>query len=175
MAFPRSLPVIAATTHPAAYAAVLAVHIATSVTGFGGLALSGVYAGWGRHVGTRQELEDLRRYFASRRRWSAPSLWIVPFAGSTALYLRDDAAALFAPWAIAATGCWAVALAVAVRIIWPVEQRIRELVGGIDPGSPGSTLPGRSELEELCRRLARAAATCDVAFTIAFVLMVFEP
>jgi Predicted integral membrane protein (DUF2269) len=153
----------------------LAVHIATSVSGFGTLALTGVYAGWGRHVGTGQELEDLRRYFASRRRWSGVSLWLVPLAGGIALGLRDDPGALLAPWVFAATGCWAVAVALAVRVIWPAQSRIRDLVGGIDPPATGSTLPGRADLDHLCRHLARAAAVCDVAFTITFVLMVFEP
>jgi hypothetical protein len=158
-----------------AYGIALAVHIVTAVAGFAPLALSGVYGSWGRRLDRRLDVEDLRRFFARRSR-AGQCIWAVPVTGAVALWLRSGGGAFGEAWSIAATGCWAVAVTLAFRVIWPAEGQIGPIVERLAqaPG-PEATTEDRAALQRLGRRLAWAAAVCDVAFTVAFLLMIFEP
>lgn len=163
---------VAAIDHPVGYAVALVVHIVAAVVGFGSLALSGVYGGWGRHLESRHDLEDMRRYFA-KPNWAARSIWLVPFAGGAAVWLRSGAGDLGQIWVIAATGCWVIGIWMAVTFIWPAEGGIRPIVNQVLP--PTGEPVGLDELDRLCRRMGRAAAVCDVIFTVALMLMIFRP
>lgn len=177
--------IAAVSAHPIAYAVALVLHIVSALVGFGSLALSGVYGGWGRHLKSRQDLEDLRRYFG-KKNWAARCVWVVPFAGAAAVWLRSGAGALGQIWVFAATGCWAIGIAVAVAVIWPAEAGLQPIVNQVVPPPPpaGTAAASASEtaspwrredLERLCRRLGRGGAVCDVIFTVALVLMIFRP
>jgi hypothetical protein len=161
-----------------AYGALLAVHIATAVVGFSTLALSGLYGSWGRRLRTWEELRDVRRYFGRSNR-SGQALWMVPVTGGVALWLRHGINALGQAWVIASMICWAVSLVLAVSVIWPAERRIRPIVAGLDrmPEAPGigqlPLLP--PELAPMFRPISRAAAVCDLAFTVALAMMVLRP
>ncbi len=161
--------------HRIAYGLALALHVVTAVTGFGALALSGLYGSWGRRLETTPNVADVRNYFARPNR-AGQTLWAVPFTGGLALWLDHGARALSQAWVIAATGCWAVATVGAVWLIWPAERRIRAIAGQLDTDAP--SVAGRSKIEEvaaLCRPVVLAAPVCDVAFAIALALMILQP
>jgi hypothetical protein len=161
-----------ASLHPAAFAVALAVHVATALIGFGGVAMTGIYGSWGRRITSPEDLADVRRYF-SRRDWAGRSLVAVAPSGAVALWLDQGARALGHPWAVAATGCWAAAFGLAVRVIWPAERRARSLfdaAGSVEPAVPD---PG--ERDRLGRGLVWAAGTCDIMFAVALLLMIYQP
>jgi hypothetical protein len=161
-----------ASLHPAAFAVVLAVHIATALVGFGGVAMTGIYGSWTRRVTNPEDLADVRRYF-SRRDWAGRSLVAVAPSGALALWLDQGPGALGHPWAVAATGCWVAAFGLALRVIWPAERRVRSLFDTVGPVEPA--VPGPGERDRLGRRLIWATGTCDVMFAVALVLMIFQP
>src|SRR5579884_145666 len=124
------------TGYDIAYGAVLTVHIASAVAGFGMLGLSGLYAAAGTHLHSPKEVHDVRQFFAPRNRVGR-SLWLVPVAGATALLLEHGAAALGQAWVGAAAACWVVAVVIAVSVVWPAEDRIRPLVVALDEAPGG--------------------------------------
>ncbi len=163
------------TAYEIAYGVVLTVHIASALASFGMLALSGLYGAWGQHVETPKDLRDLRQFFGPPNRIGR-SLWAVPVAGGVALWLNHGAGALGQAWVVAATVCWAVATVVAVTVIWPSEARIRPVVLRLEQTPfTASGLAGREELAAVCRPVVRAAAFCDIIFTVALALMVLKP
>jgi hypothetical protein len=167
--------IAAASAHPVAYPLALAAHIASAVVGFGELALSGVYGAWGRRLDSRQQLKELRRYFGTPS-LAGRCLWAVPITGGIALWLRSGAQGLGQAWAIMAAGCWAATLTLAVTVIWPARQRLQPVLDQLEQSpSLQSAQSGRAAVEQLCRRLAGAAAICDVVFTAALLLMIFQP
>ncbi|MGH9123249.1 MAG: hypothetical protein ACRDZ8_00760 [Acidimicrobiales bacterium] len=157
------------------YGAVLSVHIASAVAGFGMLGLSGLYGSAGSHLHSPKEVHDVRQFFAPRNRIGR-SLWFVPFAGAIALWLEHGAAALGQAWVGAAVACWAVAMVAAIWVVWPAEHRIRSVVVALDEAPDGEEAAGRrAALAALCRPVVHAAALCDVVFVIAVALMVLKP
>ncbi|MDQ1376829.1 MAG: hypothetical protein QOE15_1002 [Acidimicrobiaceae bacterium] len=163
---------------PVAYGIALAVHVATALVGFATLASSGLYGSWGRRLRTWEELRDVRRYFEHPNR-SGQVLWLVPLTGGVALWLRHGVSALGQAWVIASMVCWALATVLAVSVIWPAERRIRPIVAGLDR-MPDVPDPGHvpllpAALGPMFRSITRAAAFCDLAFTVALALMVLRP
>jgi hypothetical protein len=159
----------------AAYGVALGVHIVAAGLGFGTIALSGVYAARCRHVRTAEDQSEVERFFRSPHRVGR-TLWAVPVAGGCALWIHDGAGALGQAWAVAAGGVWAVAILLAVSVIWPAERRLRPILTAagraclpFPAASPGSEPAG------LCLRIERAAAVGDVAFVLALGLMIFQP
>ena len=162
-------------TYEIAYGAALTVHIVTALAGFGMLGVSGLYAAWGQHLATPKDLKDVRQFFGPPNRIGR-ALWAVPFAGGIALWLSHGGGALGQAWVILASVCWAVAMVVAVKVIWPAEGRIRALVPRLEETSFTETgHPAKEELAALCRPIVRAAAVCDVVFLVALALMILKP
>jgi hypothetical protein len=175
---------LGASLHPAAFALALAVHIATALVGFGGVAMTGIYGSWGRRITSPEDLADVRRYF-SRRDWASRSLVAVAPTGAVVLWLDQGFGAVGHPWAVAAIGCWAAVFALAVRVIWPAERHARALfdaVGRAEAERVGQAEqavqpvpPDPGERDRLGRRLVWATGTCDVIFAVALILMIFQP
>jgi hypothetical protein len=154
------------------YGVAITVHVVAALAGFGMLALSGLYGSWGRNLETAQTWTDLQQYFGRPNR-AGRLLWVVPFAGGLALTLSHGAPALGQAWVIAATGCWAVTMVLAVRVVWPAERRIRPIVMTLDEAPLAAE--SRAEIAGLCRPIVRATAFCDVAFVVALALMILQP
>jgi hypothetical protein len=166
---------VSGTAGDIAYGVALAVHVVSAVVGFALLGLSGLYGAWSGRSETPEGRRDLRQYFGRVNR-AGQTLWAVPVAGGVALWIHSGATALGKAWVFAALACWAVAMVLAVSVIWPAERRIRPIVVAFDddPGAVPSPAT-RSELADLCRPLVRAAAACDCVFVVALALMVLQP
>lgn len=134
------------------------LHVACALVGFGSVALTGVY---GFLAAGQSGASDVRRYFAS----PLPLEWLVllvPFFGLGAL-LADPGRRLAAQlWALLAAVVWLAAASLLLGVVRPGERSLRAGRGaGPDPS--------------IARRLGWAGVASDVAFAIAFGLMIWQP
>ncbi len=154
-----------AVAHPA-YDVLVILHVASAIVGFGAVAISGIYGGGVRRVDRPGARDEARRFFSSpgAAEWAVLA---VPVFGLAALALRPGPSQATRLWVPAALAVWLVAAVVLVVVVRPAEARIR--VGLGDPDSDPD------KLRQAGRTLARGAAACDLAFVVAFFLMIFRP
>ena len=138
-----------------AYDALVAVHVACALVGFGAVAISGVYGA----LALNQENEnETTRYFASR----GLAEWLilpVPFVGLAALLVDHRGGDLKDAWVLGGSAAWIAATALLLAGVRPAEARIRRRQDPVEAG----------------RVLAWAAVASDVLFVVALALMVTQP
>lgn len=143
----------------------VALHVASAVIGFGSVAISGVYGGMARRLGSGEggragPVEEVARYFRSRG-WPELLILAVPVFGAAALGFRPDGSDFGAFWVDAGFVIWLVAAGLLLAVVRPAEDRIRAARAG-DTAAAG-------------RALMWAAAGCNVLFVVALALMVTQP
>jgi uncharacterized membrane protein len=152
-----------------AYDVFVALHVASAVVGFGSVALSGAYGGHARHLDQETTAEELRRYFRARGR-AELVLLAVPIFGASAVLVGPGGHEFGELWVDLGLGLWVLAAAMLVGIVRPGEAVLRrasqsaELADLADPRLP-----------QAGRRLQWAAASCDLIFLVALVVMVIKP
>lgn len=154
--------------HPAVYDVLVALHVAAVVVGFGAVAVSGAYGAIGRRAVTQQgrseSVDELRRFFSSKS-YVEHLLIAGPVFGLAAMAVRPGGPEFGQLWAVTGAVIWMVASALLVMVIRPAERAIRVAV---QSGS-AEALPGPGS------RLMWAAATTDLLFVVALLLMVTQP
>lgn len=154
----------------AGYSALLVLHVAAAVVGFGTLATTGVQAARARRGPAGPGADGVRRYFRPGVNWAGRTLYLVPALGFG--LLADSAGAFDAGdgWVVAGLLLWLVAAAVAEAVVWPGERRIQSLVSERwdDPAA-------RPALDRHCRRVSVASALLAAVFVAAVVVMVAKP
>ena len=151
--------------HPALASALVVLHVVAAVTGFGFVAVSGVYAGTARHLDRPGAADEARRFFAVRAgaEWS---LLAVPLLGLAVTVVRGDVGQA---WVAIALMLWAVAASLVFAVVRPARSDVRAALGAATGGDE------RRPLAAAATRLARAAAAVDVVFVLAVVDMVYRP
>ncbi|HWG73989.1 MAG TPA: hypothetical protein VG184_08040 [Acidimicrobiales bacterium] len=170
----------------AAFVALVSLHVIAAVVGFGGVALSGAYGALARDRERVGMADDARRWFASPNR-AALAVLAVPVFAAAALVTGGRTADLGQLWVTAALAVWLVAAAAVTMVVRPAEAVLRAALttgenradgtggpSGVGSGAVvASSAPGA--VAGAARRLSRAAAVCDVAFTVALALMIWQP
>ncbi|MGH9076510.1 MAG: hypothetical protein ACRDY0_03500 [Acidimicrobiales bacterium] len=163
----------------------IGLHVTAALVGFGAVALSGTYGSTAADLGRPGAGEEARRWFGRPNR-AAWAVFAVPGLAVAALAAAGRTAELGQMWIDAALVLWLAAAALVALVVGPAEARLRRLVGGAGPnlGATGPALEaGDPALEAgdpalaraAGRRLARAAATCDLIFVVALALMIWQP
>lgn len=154
--------------HPAVYDVLVALHVAAVVVGFGAVAVSGAYGAIGRRADSQhrrfESAEELRRFFASKS-YVEYLLIAGPVLGLAAMTVRPGGQEFGQLWAVVGVVIWAVASALLLAVIRPAERAVRSALRS----GPGDGV-GRP-----ARRLMWAAATTDLLFVVALLLMVTQP
>jgi hypothetical protein len=184
--------------------ALLVLHVAAALTGFGSIGFAGTYAGRaaqlfaparesGPALGEADlaaaepspapppamTSEDLVRYF--RR---PAGLWwallAVPWLGLGTLAAEPHGGGVGQAWAVGAFLLWAGAALVAAAVVVPALRRTRSVL--VPPAGPGAlSEPGalngaaRARVARSGRRASRGAAVCDILFFLALALMIWQP
>jgi hypothetical protein len=136
------------------------LHVTCAVVGFGSVAFSGVYGFIAAGGGSE---EEVRRYFASASRLE----WLVlavPFLGAGALGVAPHGRGVVQLWSMLAAAVWLVAATLLLGVVRPAERSLRTAAAEGSAPDPGTG-----------RRLGCAGLGSDVAFTVAFFLMVIQP
>lgn len=143
-----------------AYWTLVGLHVACAVVGFGSVAFSGVYGFLAAGGGSDDEV---RRYFAapSRLEWLVLA---VPFLGAAALGVHPHGRGVVQLWSMLAAAVWLVAATLLLGVVRPAERSLRE--AGAQGSRPDPAVG---------RRLGWAGVASDVAFTVAFFIMVVQP
>jgi hypothetical protein len=144
---------LASSTGP--YDALVALHVACALVGFGAVAVSGVYGGLALNPSNRDETD---RFFASRL-WAEWLIVPVPFFGLAALLDDHRSGQLTDVWVLGGFVVWIAATALLLAVVRPAESRIRR---------GGST-------DADGRVLLWAGVVSDVLFVAALALMVTQP
>lgn len=137
------------------YDALVALHVACALAGFGAVAVSGIYGGLARNPASRTETE---RFFESR----LLAEWLivpVPFLGLGALLADHRSSALGEVWVVGGSIIWVAATVLLLAVVRPAEARLRS-----------ATRPERDG-----RVLMWAGIFSDVLFVLALALMVTQP
>ncbi|HEV2361414.1 MAG TPA: hypothetical protein VGS21_06915 [Acidimicrobiales bacterium] len=147
----------------AAFDLLLALHIVTSILGFGAVIATGCVALSALRAGTTP---GVVRYFREGPNWLSLSVLTVPaFGAGVALLGTDDVLRQLWPWL--ALGVWLVAAVVGLAVHWPAERAIqRSISGGSGPSA---------ELAVECRRAAASAGVMTAVFVVCVALMVVQP
>ena len=160
----------------ALFDALVALHVASALIGFGAVAFSGVYGFVaGRVAAGRPGREEAQRYFAS----SSPAEWLllpVPFLGVGALAAHPHGHGVAQLWAGLAAGVWLVAAVTLLAVVRPAERAIRAGMTGSGPlGSAGTAGAVGAAVSRAASRLGWAAVGTDIGFTVALMLMIWQP
>ncbi len=151
----------------ALFDALVALHVASALIGFGAVAFSGVYGFVaGRVAAGRGGREEAQRYFAS----SSPAEWLllaVPFLGAGALAADPNGRGVAQLWAGLAAGVWLVAAVTLLAVVRPAERAIRAGLTASGPVGPA--------VSRAASRLGWAAVGTDIGFTVALMLMIWQP
>lgn len=136
------------------------LHVSCAVVGFASVAFSGVYGFIAAGGGSE---EEVRRYFAvpSRLEWLVLA---VPFLGAGALAVHPHGRGVVQLWSMLAAGVWLVAATLLLAVVRPAERSLRT-----------TTSQGHSPDPGVGRRLGWAGVGSDVAFSVAFFLMIIQP
>jgi hypothetical protein len=164
-----SVVAAAASGHAAAYDVLVGLHVVCVVVGFGAVAVTGAYGAIARRTDVPgragDSTEEVRRYFSSR----SPAEYLVaigPAFGVAAMAVRPAGPEFGQIWALAGVAIWLVAAGLLVGVVRPSEADIR--AGADGDGGPAGVVAGG-------RRLMWAAATSDLLFVVALLLMVTQP
>ena len=136
------------------------LHVTCAVVGFGSVAFSGVYGFVSAGGGSEDEV---RRYFAapSRLEWLVLA---VPLLGAGALGVQPHGRGVVQLWSMLAVCVWLVAATLLLGVVRPAERSLRTTAAEGSAPDPG-----------VGRRLGWAGVGTDVAFTVAFFLMIIQP
>ncbi|MDA8060832.1 MAG: hypothetical protein M0T80_00120 [Actinomycetota bacterium] len=136
------------------------LHVTCALVGFGSVALGGIYGFLATGGGNE---EEVRRYFAAplRLEWL---VLVVPFLGAAALAVQPHGRGVLQLWSMLAAGVWLVAAVLLLGVVRPAEARLRTTTAQGARADPGAG-----------RRLGWAGVATDVAFTVAFFLMITQP
>ena len=143
-----------------AFWVLVGLHVTCALVGFGSVAFSGVYGFLAAGGGSESEV---RRYFAAPPRldWL---LLAVPFLGAAALAVHPHGRGVVQLWSVLAAGVWLVAATLLLGVVRPAERSLR--AAGAEGSRPDPVVG---------RRLGWAGVGSDVAFTVAFFIMVIQP
>lgn len=143
------------------FPALVALHVACALVGFGSVAFSGVYGFAARRAPLA---EEPRRYFArpSRAAWL---LLAVPFLGAGALAAEPHGHGVGQLWAGLAAGVWLVAAVTLLAVVQPCERAIRAAQASGDG----------DDAARAAARLGWAGVGTDLAFAVALGLMIWQP
>jgi hypothetical protein len=181
-------PATAPPTTPG-YVAVLLLHIAATVIGFGSILSSGVQASRLAAVPAGSlPTGSLLRYFTPGGNWAGRVIYAVPVLGLALVGLSDHAISVTDGWVLAGLGLWVLAAGVAEGVTWPAERRVRGALAGtfeVDfraASGPGVAVPDPPALaaaaavaRPAARRVSASAAVVTAIFVAATVLMVAQP
>ncbi len=136
------------------------LHVTCALVGFGSVALGGIYGFLAAGGGNE---EEVRRYFATplRLEWL---VLVVPFLGAGALAVQPHGRGVVQLWSMLAAGVWLVAAVLLLGVVRPAEARLRT-----------TTAQGARADHAAGRRLGWAGVATDVAFAVAFFLMITQP
>ncbi len=173
-AVPPPAAALIAASGGGAYVALVVVHVVAAVVAFGGIGFAGVYAGTAAHLDRPGALDEARRWFRTPNR-AVLALPLVPVLGILALVAGGRAGQLGHAWTIAALVVWVLVGGVVVRVVQPAERQIRRLLIAEHVDDAEHETVDGAAVAVVARRLARAAAGCDVAFVVALALMIWQP
>jgi uncharacterized membrane protein len=158
------------------YDALVVVHVACALVGFGSVAISGVYGFTTRRPAGPESVAEARRYFSSpgRLEWLVA---VVPVPGVAALAVQPGGRGVGQLWALLALLIWAGAAALLLGVVRPAEARLRAALGAVpaDAVGSGSATADPAELAAGGHRLGWASVGSDLAFFVALLLMIFQP
>jgi hypothetical protein len=154
----------------AGYSALLLLHVAAAVVGFGAVAVTGVQAARVRRGPGQPGAGALRRYFRPGTNWPARALYAVPLLGVGLLADSGGAWGAGDGWVVAGLALWLAATVLAEAVLWPAERRIQQAVTDHwdDPG-------GCEGLAGACRRAAATSGVLVGVFLAAVVVMTVKP
>jgi hypothetical protein len=185
MPFPVSPALLAtsSSSNHGVFVALVVVHAISALMAFGGIAISGVYAGTAGHPERPGALEEARRWFSGRN-WGVLLLPVVPVLGVLALVADGHPGRISQAWVVAALAVWCLVAAIGWVVVRPAEATLRRTLNAqagreVATERPRPVGAGEDQSDRqrqaAARRLARAAAVCDVAFVVALCLMIWQP
>jgi uncharacterized membrane protein len=181
------------------YDVLIGLHVAAALIGFGAVAMNGAYGGNARRVGFDGAVgatarEELRRYFRppGRAEWL---ICIVPFLGVAALAAKPGPSSFGQAWVVIGIALWVAATVVLFGVVRPAESVLHRAaqaplagsatsqLGDVAPfedaalgdGAPFGDAASAAALGAAGRRLQWAAATSDLIFLVALIVMVIQP
>ena len=155
----------------------VALHVLSSVVGFGAVAATGVVATIARRSPTAP---SVARYFRRGRNWASHAMLLVPVlgAGTEAANGWPD---VHDAWPWIALGIWMVAAVTGFAVHWPAERAVqvgvpaRRATYAVGPGSAPEPAPTGPCFARACARAAWSSALMTVAFAGALAVMVVQP
>jgi uncharacterized membrane protein len=163
------------------------IHVVVAIVGFGSVALSGIYGGLATRAGRPGAHEEIRRYFASPGRLE---LLVVaaPLVGVAAVASEPGATRFGQAWVAMALALWVLASVLLFGVVRPAEAVLRRTVSADAVGEDGDEQAGDGQggnaplpieepdaLRRAGARLRWGAASSDLVFVVALVVMVIRP
>ncbi len=168
------------------------IHVVVAIVGFGSVALSGIYGGLATRAGRPGAHEEIRRYFASPGRLELLVV-VAPLIGVAAVASEPGASRFGQAWVAVALVLWVLGSVLLFGVVRPAEAVLRSTVsadavgedgagqGGAGQGGDGQggNSPWPIERADALRRagvrLRWGAASSDLVFLVALVVMVIRP
>lgn len=180
----------------------LIAHVGVGLAGFGALGFTGINARDARELARAVEpaqvagaqaggtsdlvfqvrdprLPRLRRYFAPRMNVAERLIYLVPLLGIALALGTDGPSELAEGWLLCAASLWVIAIVCAHGVIWPAEASLQRLFHPEEKGASEvrEDLDGdrREAIAAHALRAERGVAVAEMAYVVAFALMVWQP
>jgi uncharacterized membrane protein len=158
------------------YRALLVLHIALVIVGFGGVVLNGVYGAQAKKRGGSEGLAITEANFFVSTKIAEICIYLVPLVGFALIGVSDGVWSFSQTWVGLSIVLYVVALGITHSMILPSVKRLivlqKELVGA--PPAQGGPPPQAAEMQACSQRLALASSINEVLLLVIIVLMVFK-
>lgn len=157
------------------YLVVLLLHILTSIVGFGGVLLNGLYAMQAqRRPGPAGRAVSEANYAVSM--FAERFIYAVPVTGVVLVVVSDDAWRWSDTWIWLSLVIYVVSLGISHAVLMPNHRKINALLAEMEQSPPaGGPPPQVAAIQQLGKQQGLASAVLDVALVVILVLMLWKP